>query len=56
MKIAEQDTTDDVSVGVRTLLNKGHEVCKDRWKINYTYSAFISKSYRIMICIHCFIK
>ena len=34
MKVAELDTTDDVGVGVGTRLNKGHEVCKDRWEIN----------------------
>ena len=34
MKVADVDTTDDVSVGVGTRLNKGHEVCKDHWEIN----------------------
>jgi len=50
MKVAELDTTDDVSVGVVTRLNKGHEVCKDRLEINVTLS-FVSKSYRITFCI-----
>jgi hypothetical protein len=34
MKAAELDTTDDISVGIETRLNKGHEVCKDSLEIN----------------------